>query len=265
MSRSRDLANLGDEATGGLVKADIGLGNVDNTSDADKPVSTAQQTALDAKLAVTTASSTYAPLASPAFTGTPTGITASHINSGTLGNTVQDNITRLGTVTTGTFNGTIGGDASMASSGLTVRNIEQVALSSDATLNNNTTLTTFFSPTYTNKFSGSKVVGILTYMGQFDGTTEGRHKLRIDFSGSNITNYNTRDGSTIGGYNYGNERILRYYYASIFGGLMTTDSIAVITADCKHQMQGSGSSAYAWTYFGNNTAEETFFTWIEYK
>lgn len=34
-----------------LVKADVGLGNVDNTSDAAKPVSTATQTALDAKQA----------------------------------------------------------------------------------------------------------------------------------------------------------------------------------------------------------------------
>ena len=33
----------------GLVKADVGLGNVDNTSDANKPVSTAQQTALNLK------------------------------------------------------------------------------------------------------------------------------------------------------------------------------------------------------------------------
>jgi hypothetical protein len=32
-----------------LAKGDVGLGNVDNTSDANKPVSTAQQTALDAK------------------------------------------------------------------------------------------------------------------------------------------------------------------------------------------------------------------------
>ena len=32
-----------------LVKADVGLGNVDNTTDAGKPVSTAQQTALDGK------------------------------------------------------------------------------------------------------------------------------------------------------------------------------------------------------------------------
>jgi hypothetical protein len=34
----------------GLVKSDVGLGNVDNTSDANKPISTATQTALDAKL-----------------------------------------------------------------------------------------------------------------------------------------------------------------------------------------------------------------------
>lgn len=49
-----------------LVKADVGLGNVDNTSDANKPISTAAQTALDLK----------APLASPALTGAPTAPTA---------------------------------------------------------------------------------------------------------------------------------------------------------------------------------------------
>lgn len=35
-----------------LVKADVGLGNVDNTSDANKPVSTAQQAALDLKASI---------------------------------------------------------------------------------------------------------------------------------------------------------------------------------------------------------------------
>lgn len=41
--------------TGAVVlgKADIGLGNVDNTSDADKPISTATQTALNGKLTAT--------------------------------------------------------------------------------------------------------------------------------------------------------------------------------------------------------------------
>lgn len=49
-----------------LVKGDVGLGNVDNTADSAKPVSTAQQTALNLK----------ADLASPALTGTPTAPTA---------------------------------------------------------------------------------------------------------------------------------------------------------------------------------------------
>ena len=49
-----------------LVKADVGLSNVDNTADSAKPVSTAQQTALNLK----------ANLASPALTGTPTAPTA---------------------------------------------------------------------------------------------------------------------------------------------------------------------------------------------
>ena len=47
---------------GGITKSMVGLANVDNTSDANKPVSTAQQTALNLK----------APLNSPSFTGTVT-------------------------------------------------------------------------------------------------------------------------------------------------------------------------------------------------
>jgi hypothetical protein len=38
-----------DDAIDALTKADVGLGNVDNTSDLNKPVSTAQQTALNGK------------------------------------------------------------------------------------------------------------------------------------------------------------------------------------------------------------------------
>lgn len=49
-----------------LVKSDVGLGNVDNTSDLDKPISTATAAALAEK----------APLASPTFTGTPKATTA---------------------------------------------------------------------------------------------------------------------------------------------------------------------------------------------
>jgi len=44
------------------VKSDLAINNVNNTSDADKPVSTATQTALDLKLNSSTAASTYQPL-----------------------------------------------------------------------------------------------------------------------------------------------------------------------------------------------------------
>jgi hypothetical protein len=50
--------------SGDYTKAQIGLTNVDNTSDLNKPISSATQSALDAK----------APLASPAFTGTTTAV-----------------------------------------------------------------------------------------------------------------------------------------------------------------------------------------------
>lgn len=43
------ISDAGVIAGGSMAKADVGLGNVDNTSDANKPVSTAQQTALDGK------------------------------------------------------------------------------------------------------------------------------------------------------------------------------------------------------------------------
>ena len=46
---TQTLTNKTITAPAGLVKGDVGLGNVDNTSDANKPVSTATQTALDLK------------------------------------------------------------------------------------------------------------------------------------------------------------------------------------------------------------------------
>lgn len=60
-------------------KADLGLGNIDNTADTAKPVSTAQQTALDLK----------ANIASPTFTGTVGGITKSMVGLGSVDNTAD--------------------------------------------------------------------------------------------------------------------------------------------------------------------------------
>lgn len=65
----------------GITKSMVGLGNVDNTSDANKPVSTATQTALDLK----------ANLASPTFTGTVSGVTKAMVGLGNVDNTSDAN------------------------------------------------------------------------------------------------------------------------------------------------------------------------------
>jgi hypothetical protein len=82
----------------GITKSMVGLGNVDNTADASKPISTATQSALDTKLAISTASSTYAPKISPVFTGTVdfsgatvTGITALPTQTGNSGKYLTTN------------------------------------------------------------------------------------------------------------------------------------------------------------------------------
>jgi hypothetical protein len=76
------LANGGTGATTAAVaRVNLGLGNVDNTSDANKPIATATQAALNLK----------APLASPTFTGTVSGIDKTMVGLGNVDNTSDAN------------------------------------------------------------------------------------------------------------------------------------------------------------------------------
>ena len=94
---------------GGIDKTMVGLENVDNTSDADKPVSTATTTELALK----------APLADPTFTGTVSGIDKTMVGLENVDNT-SDADKPVSTATTTelalkapladpTFTGTVGG------------------------------------------------------------------------------------------------------------------------------------------------------------
>ena len=61
----------------GITAAMVGLGSVDNTTDAKKPISTATQNALTLK----------APLVDPSFSGTVSGISAAMVGLGSVNNT----------------------------------------------------------------------------------------------------------------------------------------------------------------------------------
>ena len=88
--------NYTDGVVAALTKSSVGLANVDNTSDANKPVSTATQTALDLK----------APLSAPTFTGTVTStndvvvngnltVNGTTFNASSTSITIEDNMVQL--------------------------------------------------------------------------------------------------------------------------------------------------------------------------
>ncbi len=72
-----------------VTASDVGLGSVNNTSDAGKPVSTAQQTALDLK----------ANLISPTFTGTVTLPASTSLTTPVLGSATGTSVALSGAIT----------------------------------------------------------------------------------------------------------------------------------------------------------------------
>ncbi|MCE4216154.1 hypothetical protein [Aquirufa antheringensis] len=72
----------------GINPTKVGLGNVNNTSDLLKPISSATQTALDAK-ASSASLALKAPIDAPTFTGTVSGITKTMVGLGNADNTTD--------------------------------------------------------------------------------------------------------------------------------------------------------------------------------
>ena len=159
---------------------------------------------------------------------------------------------------------TLGSNVSMASSGVTVRNITQVSLGSDQSLSNDSTKTNFFSPTYTPKFSGSKVQGWFTYTisaGAGSGQI-GKKDFDLEFTGSDITPITW--GATEGGAIGATPGVEVVYSATLIGPLITTTGTGTITCNI-YLANSSNSGTISWYVFGDGTARETTMTWIEYK
>ena len=162
---------------------------------------------------------------------------------------------------------TLGNNVSMASSGVSVRNITQVALLENQLKASSTGDITVFSPTYTPLFSGSKVQGLLHLMASFEAvTTNCRKILKLEFTGSGITDItmNNDGNQNVGNYDFGTNGVVGQSCYLVGSPLLTTSSTALITCNVKMANQQSASSSYHLTY-GNNTMEETHMTWIEYK
>ena len=164
-------------------------------------------------------------------------------------------------------NTTIDGTVSMASSGVTVRNITNVALPSDQLVSNTTTVTTVFSPTYTPLFSGSKVQGFLQLSAQAEAqTTNARKAIKLEFTGSGITDItmNSSNMQNFGNYDFGGSGVVGNAFFVVASPLLTTSTTDTITMNLIVANMQSASTSYI-NVTGNGSSEQTSFTWIEYK
>lgn len=155
----------------GITKAMVGLGSVDNTSDANKPISTATQTALNAK----------ANLASPTFTGTVSGITKAMVGLGSVDNTSDANkpvstatqtaLDLKANLASPTFTGTVSG-ITKAMVGLgnvdnTADSAKPISTATQTALNLKANLA---SPTFTGTVSG--ITKTMVGLGNVDNTAD---------------------------------------------------------------------------------------------
>jgi hypothetical protein len=154
-----------------LTKADLGLGNVDNTGDINKPVSTPTQNALDLK----------ANLASPTFTGTVSGITKSMIGLANVDNTTdlnkpvstptQNALDLKANLASPTFSGTVSGiTKAMVGLGNVDNTTDAAKPVSTATQTALDLKANLASPTFTGTVSG--ITKAMVGLGNVDNTTD---------------------------------------------------------------------------------------------
>ena len=145
----------------GISPTKVGLGNVNNTSDANKPISSATQTALDTK-ASNTSLALKAPIDSPTFTGTVSGISKTMVGLGNVDNTT-DLLKPISTATQAAL------DLKATITALNLKaNSTDVALKADITDMN--LKAPIASPTFTGTVSG--ISKTMVGLGNVDNTTD---------------------------------------------------------------------------------------------
>tara|TARA_S200002703_G_scaffold26150_1_gene22444 strand:- start:7 stop:654 length:648 start_codon:yes stop_codon:yes gene_type:complete len=165
--------------------------------------------------------------------------------------------------------GTIGGDVSMASSGLTVRNFEQKFLTSNQSLSGSDSggqnLTTFWSPTYNPKFSSAKILIEVCMCASFGNNTQNtRMQFKGEITGSDITDITFGDTTQtlFGVYDYGGDGIQSVYARTITFPAVTTTGTSTITVNLKLQ---NPSINTIWTVYGTSGGTMTNISFTEFK
>ena len=139
-----------------LTKSDVGLANVDNTSDEDKPVSTLQAASI----------ATKAPIASPTFTGTVSGVTATMVGLGNVTNESKSTMFASPTFT-GTVSGVTKTMVGLANVDNTTDALKPVSTATQTALNLKADLA---SPTFTGTVGG--ITKTMVGLGSADNTSD---------------------------------------------------------------------------------------------
>ncbi|CAB5218119.1 hypothetical protein UFOVP204_1 [uncultured Caudovirales phage] len=118
----------------GITKSMVGLGNVDNTSDANKPVSTATQTALDAKLALAGGTMTGTLVLSGAPTSNLHAATKAYVDAAVNNINVHEAAVAA---TTGNVNLTNAVDNNKTLDGVTIKTGDRILVKNQSTAEDN--------------------------------------------------------------------------------------------------------------------------------
>ena len=188
------------------------------------------------------------------------GFDASDLTTGTLGNTVQDNITRLGIVTTGTMKNTIHADATFPAGNVINLEIKQYADTSSETLTTTDSAIPGMEFTYDVKEQTSKLyVAAYPLIATEHHNTIYTHKFSLR---SSVDSY----GSTLGNGNvpqivhYGNPNLSQWLqYPTLISCFHDHNQTAgtTITYKIYGHTKNDTAGIYIWDTWGHNAGPTT--------